>query len=242
MTYGGILRVNPNPVCEIDRHRLLGSNVGVFYKAREAFDADVQYYLKELNPTFLRIPGGSWSDRYIWNGNGVYDGKDIDLSKLVGGRWQVDYSDYQPGFCLADSKGTPYHWHGDLDVYALHEFVKDKGAKQIVTVNVGTGTAEMAAEWVRWANLKMGYGVKYWEIGNELEGNWEIGHIQHDGTKMTGELYARKFIEYAKTMPQLKSAGRPRQIFGRSFWNPCSARRAIMLILFPSIPIRWKTT
>lgn len=194
------LRVDPTVVREVDRHRFLGTNVGLFYKAREAFDADIQYYLRELNPTFLRIPGGSWASRYIWNGNGVFDGKDIDMSKLVDGTWQIDYSEYQPGFCLESVDGKPYHWHGDLDVYALHEFVKDKGAQQIVTVNVGTGTAEMAAEWVRWANLKMGYGVRYWEIGNELEGSWEIGHIRPDGSKMTGELYAQKFIEYAKAM------------------------------------------
>lgn len=210
-TKGATLRVDPEPVREMDRFRLLGSNVGVFYKAREAFDADVQFYLRELNPTYLRIPGGSWSDRYVWNGNGVYDGKEIDMSKRVDGRWQVDYSDYQPGFCLEDSHGNPYHWHGDLDVFALHDFVKDKGAEEIVTVNMGTGTPEMAAEWVRWANLKMGFGVKYWEVGNELEGSWEVGHIQPDGSKMTGELYARKFIEFAMAMkavdPSIKIGG-----------------------------------
>ena len=106
---GATLRVTPEPVREIDRFRLLGSNVGVFYKAREAFDADVQFYLRELNPTYLRIPGGSWSDRYVWNGNGVYDGNKIDLSKLVNGHWQVDYSDYQPGFCLEDSHGNSFN-------------------------------------------------------------------------------------------------------------------------------------
>jgi len=208
---GATLRVTPEPVREIDRFRLLGSNVGVFYKAREAFDADVQFYLRELNPTYLRIPGGSWSDRYVWNGNGVYDGNKIDLSKLVNGHWQVDYSDYQPGFCLEDSHGNPYHWHGDLDVAALHAFVKDKGAEEIVTVNMGTGTPEMAAEWVRWANIKMGFGVKYWEIGNELEGSWEVGHIQRDGTQMSGELYAQKFIAFARAMkavdPTIKIGG-----------------------------------
>ena len=211
ITNGATLRVNPEPVREMDRFRLLGSNVGVFYKPREVFDADVQFYLRDLNPTYLRIPGGSWSDRYVWNGNGVYDGNKIDMSKRVKGLWQVDYSDYQPGFCLEDSQGNPYHWHGDLDVAVLHDFVKDKGAEEIVTVNVGTGTPEMAAEWVRWANVKMGFGVKYWEIGNELEGFWEVGHIQADGTQMTGELYAQKFVEFAKAMkavdPTLKIGG-----------------------------------
>lgn len=204
------LQVDPDPIREIDRHRFVGTNAGLWHEARQLFDTDVQFYLRELNPSFIRIPGGSWSDEYIWNGNGVWDGNTFDLSKFVNGEWQVDYSEYKPGFHLL-APDQPDEWHGNVDVYALHEFAKDKGSHAIVTVNVGSGTPEMAAEWVRWANLKMGYGVEYWEVGNELEGAWEMGSTLPDGTRMTGEIYAEKFAAFAQAMkavdPSIKVGG-----------------------------------
>ncbi len=45
----------------------------------------------------------------------------------------------------------------------------------MVTANYGTGTAEEAAGWVRYANVTKGYGIKYWEIGNENYGNGHYG-------------------------------------------------------------------
>lgn len=53
--------------------------------------------------------------------------------------------------------------------------VKRAGAQPIVTANYGTGTPEEAADWVRSANIDKGYGVKYWEIGNENYGNGHYG-------------------------------------------------------------------
>jgi len=40
-------------------------------------------------------------------------------------------------------------------------------ADPIVTVNVGTGTPQEAAAWVHYANVVKGYGIRYWQIGNE---------------------------------------------------------------------------
>jgi len=49
------------------------------------------------------------------------------------------------------------------------------GAQAMVIANYGTGSPEEAADWVRYANVTKGYGVKYWEIGNELYGNGHYG-------------------------------------------------------------------
>lgn len=211
VSQSAVLEIDSDTIVrETNRHRFLGTNAGLWHEARQLFDADVQYWLRELNPSFIRIPGGSWSDEYVWNGHGVWDGNTFDLSRLKDGKWDIDYSAYAPGFHLL-APGKPDVWHGNVDVYALHEFAKDKGSHSIVTVNVGSGTPEMAAEWVRWANVKMGYGVEYWEVGNELEGDWEMGNTQPDGSKMTGEVYAKNFVEYAKAMkavdPTIKVGG-----------------------------------
>jgi Cellulose binding domain/Fibronectin type III domain len=53
--------------------------------------------------------------------------------------------------------------------------VRRAGAQPIVAANYGTGTPEEAAAWVRYANVEKGYGVKYWEIGNENYGNGHYG-------------------------------------------------------------------
>ncbi len=54
------------------------------------------------------------------------------------------------------------------------------GARPIITVNGGTGTAEEAAAWVKYANVTHHFGVKYWEIGNELYGSWEAGNFANN--------------------------------------------------------------
>jgi cellulose binding protein with CBM2 domain/fibronectin type III domain protein len=49
------------------------------------------------------------------------------------------------------------------------------GASPIIAVNYGTGTAAEAAGWVRDANVTNGYGITYWEVGNETYGNGTYG-------------------------------------------------------------------
>ncbi len=49
------------------------------------------------------------------------------------------------------------------------------GASPIITVNYGTGTPSLAAAWVQNANVTNNYGIKYWEVGNEVYGNGTYG-------------------------------------------------------------------
>lgn len=187
-------------VAKTDRHRLLGSNLALWHEAAQLFDGDLEQWMRELNPAYLRIPGGSWSDEYYWNGNGVWKDGVFDMSRLKDGYWDVDYSAYAPGFRVKGAERLPSDYHGSVDVKALHELIAREQAEPLVTVNAGTGKPELAAEWVRWANKINNYHVKHWEIGNELEGAWELGHFLPDGSRMTGEIYARRFIEFAKAM------------------------------------------
>ena len=64
----------------------------------------------------------------------------------------------------------------------------------LITVNFGTGTPSEAASWVYYANTYKGYGVHYWQIGNETEGAWETG-----GPIPTQD-YVRRYIEYYNAM------------------------------------------
>ena len=49
------------------------------------------------------------------------------------------------------------------------------GAEPIITVNYGTGTPALAAAWVTNADVTHNYGIKYWEVGNEVYGNGTYG-------------------------------------------------------------------
>ncbi len=194
-----------------DRHRLLGTNLAMWHEPEDLFHENTVKAIQAISASFLRIPGGSWSNEIYWNGNGVRNGDSFDHSKRVQGVWQIDYTDYAPGFRIKSLDGELSDYHGVVDVKQLHEKVRAMGAETVVSVNAGSGSAGMAAEWVRWANLKQRYGVTYWEIGNELEGAWELGHRKEDGSPLTGKEYAERFRHFAKAMkavdPNIKIGG-----------------------------------
>jgi hypothetical protein len=80
--------------------------------------------------------------------------------------------------------------------------VKAIGAQPILIANYGTGTPQEAAAWVQYANITQGYGVKYWEIGNEqygdtfYGGDWEAN--DHPDQSPVG--YATELLQYASAM------------------------------------------
>ncbi|GAA3465099.1 cellulose binding domain-containing protein [Saccharothrix longispora] len=105
-----------------------------------------------------------------------------------------------------------YHWRDhtapggyvapntDFDTFMAG--VRRAGAQAVVTANYGTGTPQEAAEWVRYANVTKGYGVKYWEIGNELYGNGHYGSQWEadDHPDKSPAQYAALVVEYARAM------------------------------------------
>ncbi|MDY6264974.1 MAG: glycoside hydrolase family 44 protein [Fibrobacter sp.] len=72
-------------------------------------------------------------------------------------------------------------------------------AKAVICVNAGTGTSKEAAAWVRYANKVKGYNIKQWQIGNELDGEWE------ESGPISARHYAARFLEYARAMKAVDS-------------------------------------
>jgi alpha-N-arabinofuranosidase len=69
----------------------------------------------------------------------------------------------------------------ELDTFGTDEFLhfcRLIGAEPQIALNLGTGTPEEAAEWVRYVNTQWnnGRGGLLWELGNELWGNWNTGY------------------------------------------------------------------
>jgi hypothetical protein len=97
-----------------------------------------------------------------------------------------------PGGGTADS----YTWTtADTDEFA--GVIQAANAQAFITVNYGSGTPQQAAAWVTYANVTKGYGFKYWEVGNENYGSWEMDNNvpAHDPLE-----YATRFAQYYAMM------------------------------------------
>lgn len=118
--------------------------------------------------SFLRYPGGNWSNMFFWDGNLP---ETIKNESAIGG----DVSQLKSGTAA---------WMLETDEYP--DLLSFTGAEGIVCVNVGYafyGTAadpvqvaaDYAADWVDNYNNTLGLGIKYWELGNENYGPWQAG-------------------------------------------------------------------
>ncbi|MGD1000057.1 MAG: hypothetical protein ABSA67_05085 [Candidatus Brocadiia bacterium] len=201
----------------MDPQRLGGTNVAMWYYGSEYAAADVRKWLTEMHGRYIRIPGGSWANSVYWNGNGVRDAEGkVDPSRVgPDGYPAVDYSAYAPSFTVDPRTLHPATggWHGHVDVKTQQDFIKAiPGTEALTCPNAGTGRPSDAAEWVKWANKKMGYDVHYWEIGNELGGSWEPGtELPFGKGQLTAEMYTKQHNDMAAAMrkvdPTIKIGG-----------------------------------
>lgn len=152
----------------------------------KGFDPDVVRLLKESRLPLLRFPGGNFASGYHWkDGIGPVDDRPIRPNPA----WEHD---------------EPNH----VGVDEMMAFCEMVGCEPLICVNAGDGTPEEAADWVEYCNgdvsTKWGairaknghpapYNVKLWEIGNELYGDWQIGHC-------TPEEYADRYRAFREAM------------------------------------------
>ena len=113
-----------------------------------------------------------------------------------------------PGGSYADI----YHWRDhtapggyvapntDFDTFMAS--VRRINAQPMIIANYGTGTAEEAADWVRYANVTKGYGAKYWTIGNENYGNGHYGSAWEadNHADKSPRAYAEGVVAFATAM------------------------------------------
>ncbi|NUU76844.1 alpha-L-arabinofuranosidase C-terminal domain-containing protein [Paenibacillus xylanilyticus] len=89
-------------------------------------------------------------------------------------------------------------------------FCRELQVEPLICVNDGSGTPEEAAQWIEYCNgsvdTPMGalrakngspepYRVRYWEIGNEVWGQWQVGSC-------TAEQFGDRTVQFAKKMKQ----------------------------------------
>ena len=151
--------------------------------------ADVLARVKALRPAFVRWPGGNVAQDYHW-------------------QWGTGPRDERKTWVNLSWKNEPEP--SDFGTDEFIQFCRNINAEPSITVNVegNTATVEEAAAWVEYCNgpatSKYGamrarnghpqpYGVKLWEVGNEIWGSWVRGHSN-------AKTYAKNFNRYAAAM------------------------------------------
>lgn len=137
----------------------------------EGFRTDVLDALRRINVPVLRWPGGCFVSSYHWK-----DAVGSQRSPSFDKAWRVE----------------------DPNTFGTDEYIKlcrKIGCEPYICTNAGTGTAEEMSDWLEYCNLeyegryakwriKNGYTephkVRYWSIGNENYGAWEIGAKSSD--------------------------------------------------------------
>ena len=150
------------------------------------FRKDVLDALRQVRVPLLRYPGGNFVSNYHWE-DGI--GPKSERRRVFEYAWLTEESNQ---FGTAD----------------FIELCRKVGAEPLICVNMGSGTVEEAMHWVEYcngtgntyyANLRRShgyeepFGVKYWGLGNEMYGMWQMKH-------QSAQAYAEAALEYAKGM------------------------------------------
>jgi alpha-N-arabinofuranosidase len=152
----------------------------------KGFRTDVAREIKELAVPIVRYPGGNFVSGYNWL-DGV--GPKAQRPTVLDRAWNTLESNQ----------------------FGTNEFIEwcgVVGTEPLLGMNFGTGSVESALAYVEYCNLARGtrwsdlrrshgyeqpHGVKYWCLGNEMDGPWQIGQLQ-------AREYGRKARDAAKQM------------------------------------------
>lgn len=152
----------------------------------EGYRRDVVAAMKRLRMSVIRYPGGNFVSGYRWmDGIGPKEGR---------------------------PRRAELAWHTvESNRFGTDEFVRWCrliGAEPYLAVNCGDGDMREARDWVEYCNgttdtelvrmrrrngSEAPHRVRYWGIGNEVDGPWQMG-------MKTPEEYARAYTEFGKLM------------------------------------------
>jgi alpha-N-arabinofuranosidase len=175
------------------------------------FRTDVLKAVRDLQVSILRWPGGNFCSGYNWqDGIGPKDQRPARL--------ELAWNDLE------------------TNRFGTHEFLQYAeliGAEPYICINLGLGTIDDARHWVEYTNgrrdtfwvkqrkkngREQPWDVKYWALGNEIDGPWQLGH-------KSAEEYAKFALEAAKAMravdPSIKLVASGSSNYGADWidWN-----------------------
>lgn len=136
----------------------------------QGFRKDVIELVKDLRVGLVRYPGGNFLSGYNWkDGIGPRESRPVRLDRA---------------------------WHtietNQIGIDEFADWAKKAGTEVMAAVNMGTGTPQDAADMVEYCNYPSGtawsdlriknghkepHDIKYWCVGNEMDGPWQICHL-----------------------------------------------------------------
>jgi alpha-N-arabinofuranosidase len=153
------------------------------------FRRDVMAAVKDLGVPIIRYPGGNFVSGYHWlDGVGPKDQRPTVLDRA----WNTL----------------------ETNQFGTNEFMdwcRLVGTEPLLGFNLGTGSPEMAVALVeycnvdrgtKWSDLRRSHGyaephnVRYWCLGNEMDGPWQMGH-------MPAREYGRKARDTARQIRKI---------------------------------------
>ncbi|MGH3208508.1 MAG: alpha-N-arabinofuranosidase, partial [Trebonia sp.] len=158
------------------------------------FRKDVLALLRELRLGVLRWPGGNFVSNYHWT-DGI--GPKAERPR-------------RPDLAWGGEEPNTFGTDEFLDYCA------ELGTEPYICLNMGTGTLAEALAWVEYCNSARNtawagrrrangrdepYGVRYWALGNEMYGHWQVG-------MMTAEEYVREATRWARAIRMLDPRAR----------------------------------
>lgn len=150
------------------------------------FRKDVAELAKELGISVVRYPGGNFVSSYRWEdgiGPVEFRPKRLDLA------WRTLETN-------------------EVGINEFASWCKRIGAEPMIAVNLGTRGIEAALDLLEycnhpegtyWSDLRIQHGyrdphnIKIWCLGNEMDGDWQVGH-------KTPMEYGRLAVETARAM------------------------------------------
>ena len=181
--------------------------------------AEVLEKIRALQPAFVRWPGGNVAQDYHWEwGIGPRDERPI----WVNMSWDNDPEPADFGtieyleFCASIGAEPNIVVNAEGRGVTVPEAVALKAAGKDIRIHSRPATAREAANWVEYVNGDAStpygamrardghpepFGVVYWEIGNEIWGDWVRGHSD----AVTYAANARRYIRSMKAVdPSIK--------------------------------------
>jgi len=165
------------------------------------------------------------SDHYIWK---FINDVGITCFRYPGGgspgwHWKTGSSDFNQKI-----KTMPL---GNINY--LIKFCEKTNTKLIMQVNIESGTPQEAAELVEFMNKNANFRIDYWELGNEVYGDWDKGYT-------SPEKYTQLIKEYSLAMkavdPSIKiGADWGERYYDKVKWDETIIKGAADYIDFVSI-------
>ncbi|KAI9643988.1 hypothetical protein NHQ30_007340 [Ciborinia camelliae] len=159
---------------------------------KHGYRTDVLGALRELDIPVIRYPGGNFIATYHWQ-DGIGPREDRPA---------------RPELAWLGTETNEFGTDEFMHYLSVLSEGKEKRVEPYFCLNMGTGTLTEALAWVEYCNgtrntyyanlrRKNGheepYNIKYWALGNEVWGPWQV-------EQMTAEDYAKKALQWSKAL------------------------------------------